>query len=207
MVTPTERLPLPPSAARVAIPTFGLDGGLLPADPNTFVNFLAPKATVPSQRVEEPDNTSRKRVLPTSEPPNDQSQVERMNHLWETRLTEQVSAQNELAQNGASSKTIPRHELPLSRIKRIMKEDSCSDPLVCMPACLPRSRACNPLRARWRKTPPSLCAGDWTLCTGRVRLRCAPPHPFPHYYHHPWLGSGHGLGSEASWRAGPSRTR
>ena len=171
MVTPTERLPLPPSATRVAIPTFGLDGGLLPADPNTFVNFLAPKTTVPSQRVEGPDNTSRKRVLPTSEPPNDQSQVERMNHLWETRLTEQVSAQNELAQNGASSKTIPRHELPLSRIKRIMKEDSCSDPLVCMPACQPRGRACNHLRAPLKKTRPSLCAGDWTLRTGRVRLR------------------------------------
>ena len=154
MVTPTERLPLPPSATRVAIPTFGLDGGLLPADPNTFVNFLAPKATVPSQRVEEPDNTSRKRVLPTSEPPNDQSQVERMNHLWETRLTEQVSAQNELAQNGASSKTIPRHELPLSRIKRIMKEDSCSDPLVCMPACQPRARACNHLRAQLKRPGP-----------------------------------------------------
>jgi histone H3/H4 len=116
MAPPTERPP--PQSARVCVPTFGLDGGLLPADPNTFVNFLAPKPTVLGQRVEEPANTSRKRTLPTTEPPKDQRQVERMHHLCETQLSEQVN-----------SKSIPRQELPLSRIKRIMKEDSCSDPL------------------------------------------------------------------------------
>ena len=156
MVAPSERQPLPPPGARVSVPTFGLDGVLLPPDLNTFVNFLAPKPTVLSQRVEEPAqvaNTSRKRALPipTSEPPNDQRQVERMNHLWETRLTEQVvthrrnrhvhTTQMSTAlahfdrplspQNGVSSKTTPHFtELPLSRIKRIMKEDSCYDALV-----------------------------------------------------------------------------
>ena len=147
--------------ARVSVPTLGLDGGLLPAGPNTFVDFLAPNPMVLSQRVEElaQANASRKRALPASEPPLEQIQVERVNHLCETRLTEQLvthrryrpcTTKNEhrplslrppLAQNGASSKsTIPRLELPLSRIKRSMKEDSCSDPLVRIPASLPCSR-------------------------------------------------------------------
>ena len=51
--------------ARVSVPTLGLDGGLLPAGPNTFVDFLAPNPMVLSQRVEElaQANASRKRAL------------------------------------------------------------------------------------------------------------------------------------------------
>ena len=157
-------------------------------EPNTFVDFLAPNPMVLSQRVEEPAQASRKRALPASEPPLEQRQVERVNHLSETRLTEQLvthrryrpcTTQNEhrplslrppLAQNGASSKTIPRLELPHSRIKRFMKEDSCSDPLVRIPACLPVVAPCNPLRGALERPCPQ-CAGDWTVCTGRVRLR------------------------------------
>ena len=179
--------------ARVSVPTLGLDGA---AGPNTFVDFLAPNPMVLSQRVEEPAQASRKRALPASEPPLEQRQVERVNHLGETRLTEQLvthrryrpcTTQNEhrplslrppLAQNGASSKTIPRLELPISRIKRIMKEDSCSDPLVRIPACLPVVAPCNPLRGALERPCPQ-CAGDWTVCTGRVRLRCLPLPPPP----------------------------
>ena len=73
--------------ARVSVPTLGLDGA---AGPNTFVDFLAPNPMVLSQRVEEPAQASRKRSLPASEPPLEQRQVERVNHLSETRLTEQL---------------------------------------------------------------------------------------------------------------------
>ena len=73
--------------ARVSVPTLGLDGA---AGPNTVVDFLAPNPMVLSQRVEEPAQASRKRALPASEPPLEQRQVERVNHLSETRLTEQL---------------------------------------------------------------------------------------------------------------------